>query len=81
MIYSLADKEDIKLVSSQSDLQFSEQEIKNTIRSLKNKNSSGFDQVSNKMIKLLPAHYHVLLTHAYNELFRAAHWGKEWKMA
>ncbi|CAF4742888.1 unnamed protein product [Rotaria sp. Silwood1] len=80
-LYSLADKEDIKLVSSQSDLQFSEQEIKNTIRSLKNKNSSGFDQVSNKMIKLLPAHYHVLLTHAYNELFRAAHWGKEWKMA
>jgi hypothetical protein len=80
-LYSLADKDDIKLLSSQSDLQFTEQELKTTIRSLKNKNSSSFDQVSNKMIKFIPAHYHIMLTHAYNELFQAAHWGKEWKMA
>ncbi|CAF1249995.1 unnamed protein product [Rotaria sordida] len=80
-LYSLADKDDIKLISSQSDLQFDEQDITNTIRSLKNKNSFGFDQVSNKMVKLLPTHHHLLLAHAYNDLFRAAHWGKEWKTA
>ncbi|CAF3851520.1 unnamed protein product [Rotaria sordida] len=80
-LYSLADKDDIKLISSQSDLQFDEQDITNTIRLLKNKNSFGFDQVSNKMVKLLPTHYHLLLAHAYNDLFRAAHWGKEWKTA
>ncbi|CAF3216601.1 unnamed protein product [Rotaria sp. Silwood2] len=56
--YSLADEEDIKLISSYSDLQFTEQDIKDTIRSLKGKSCSGFDQMSNKMIKLLPAHFH-----------------------
>lgn len=40
-LFSLAEKDDIELISSQSDLQFNEQDIKNTIRSLKNKNSSG----------------------------------------
>ncbi|CAF2796317.1 unnamed protein product [Rotaria sp. Silwood2] len=80
-LYSLADEEDIKSISSYSDLQFTEQDIKNTIRSLKCKTSSSFDQVSNKMIKLLCAHFHDMLTRAYNELFQAAHWGKEWKMA
>ncbi|CAF2965954.1 unnamed protein product [Rotaria sp. Silwood2] len=33
------------------------------------------------MIKLPSIHYNALLTHAYNELFRAAHWSKEWKAA
>ncbi|CAF3137196.1 unnamed protein product, partial [Rotaria sp. Silwood2] len=80
-LFSSADTNDIELVLTQSDLKFNEQDIKNTIRSLKNKSSSGFDQVSNKMIKLLPTHYHGMLTHAYNVLFRYAHWGKEWKMA
>ncbi|CAF4534831.1 unnamed protein product, partial [Rotaria sp. Silwood2] len=80
-LYNTADKNDIRLISKQSDLQFNEQDIKNTIRSLKNKNSSGFDQMSNKMIKELPAHFHVMLTHAYNDLFRSAHWGSEWKVA
>jgi hypothetical protein len=80
-LFSLADSNDIELISSQSDLQFKDQDIKNTIRSLKNRNSSGFDQVSNKMVKLLPAHYHELLTRAYNVLFCNAFWGNEWKRA
>ncbi|CAF1090325.1 unnamed protein product, partial [Rotaria magnacalcarata] len=80
-LYSTADKDYIKLISNRSDLRFSEQEITNTICSLKSKNSSGFDQVSNKMIKEIPEQFHVILTHAYNQLFSAAHWGNEWKLA
>ncbi|CAF0858251.1 unnamed protein product [Adineta steineri] len=56
-LYSTADTDDIELVSHHSDLQFNIQDLKKTIGSLKNKNSSGFDHVSNKMIKLLPTHY------------------------
>ncbi len=80
-LFSSADLDDIQLVSSHSDLQFKEQDIKNAVQSLKNKNSSGFDQVSNKMVKLLPTHYHALLTSAYNVLFGNAFWGREWKQA
>ncbi|CAF1927041.1 unnamed protein product [Rotaria magnacalcarata] len=80
-LFSLADIDDIELTSSQSDLKFSVQDIKGAIRSLRSKKSSGFDQVSNVMIKLLPEHYHALLTQAYNDLFRNAQWGKEWKTA
>ncbi|CAF4343507.1 unnamed protein product, partial [Rotaria magnacalcarata] len=80
-LFSLADIDDIELTSSQSDLKFSVQDIKGAIRSLRSKKSSGFDQVSNVMIKLLPEHYHTLLTQAYNDLFRNAQWGKEWKTA
>ncbi|CAF3409235.1 unnamed protein product [Rotaria socialis] len=72
-LYSTGDKDDIKLISNRSDLRFSEQDITDTIRSLKSKNSSGFDQVSNKMIKEIPEQFHVILTHAYNQLFSAAH--------
>ncbi|CAF1492317.1 unnamed protein product [Rotaria magnacalcarata] len=64
-----------------SDLKFSVQDIKDAIRSLRSKKSSGFDQVSNTMIRLLPEHYHALLTQAYNDLFRNAQWGSEWKTA
>ncbi|CAF4485054.1 unnamed protein product [Rotaria socialis] len=80
-LYSTADKDDIKLISNRSDLRFSEQDITNTIRSLKSKNSSGFDQVSSKMIKEIPEHFQVILPHAYNQLFSAAYWGSEWKLA
>ncbi|CAF2070985.1 unnamed protein product [Rotaria magnacalcarata] len=80
-LYSAADQDDIRLISKQSDLRFNEQDIKNVIQSLKNKNSSGFDQVSNKMIKGLPTHFHAMLTQAYNELFSSAYWGSEWKIA
>ncbi|CAF4801270.1 unnamed protein product, partial [Rotaria magnacalcarata] len=80
-LYSEAEEDDIQLKFNQSDLQFTEQDIRNTIRSLKNKNSSGLDQVSNKMIKLLPVQYHSVLAKAYNNLFRTAFWGKEWKTA
>ncbi|CAF4333601.1 unnamed protein product, partial [Rotaria magnacalcarata] len=72
---SLADIDDIEFTSSQSDLKFSVQDIKDAIRSLRSKKSSGFDQVSNTMIRLLPEHYHALLTQAYNDLFRNAQWG------
>ncbi|CAF2054120.1 unnamed protein product [Rotaria magnacalcarata] len=78
---SLADIDDIEFTSSQSDLKFSVQDIKDAIRSLRSKKSSGFDQVSNTMIRLLPEHYHALLTQAYNDLFRNAQWGSEWKTA
>lgn len=76
-----ADEEDVKLTSSYSDLQFTKQEIKSTIQSLKCKNSTGFDQVSNRMIKLLPVQFHDTLAQAYNVLFQSAYWGKEWKIA
>ncbi|CAF1534814.1 unnamed protein product [Rotaria magnacalcarata] len=49
--------------------------------SSQSKKSSDFDQVSNTMIRLLPEHYHAPLTQAYNDLFRNAQWGSEWKTA
>ena len=68
-------------ITDQNDLQYKEEDIKSAIRSLKNKNSSSFDQVSNKMVKLLPPNYYSLLTRAYNVLFSHAFWGVEWKIA
>ncbi|CAF4600977.1 unnamed protein product [Rotaria magnacalcarata] len=72
---------DLEKEAVDSDLKFSVQDIKDAIRSLRSKKSSGFDQVSNTMIRLLPEHYHALLTQAYNDLFRNAQWGSEWKTA
>ena len=80
-MYATAEKDDVNLVCSQSDLQFNVKDIEQTIRSLKNKNSSAFDQVSNKMIKLLPTSYYTTLTYVYNVLFREVFWGDEWKLA
>ena len=70
-----------ELVSSQSDLRFNEAEVRNVLRALKMKHSSGFDKVSNRMIKLLPSHFHKVLTQAYNKLFESAHWSEQWKSA
>ena len=75
------DSNDSESTTSQTDHQFKEADIKNTIRSLRNKNSSSFDQVSNKRVKLLPSNYYSLLTRAYNVLFSHAFWGEEWKIA
>ena len=72
-----ADVDDIELVIFQSDLQFSEQKVTESIRALKLKNSTGLEHISNKMVRLLPTHYHKTLTEAYNKLFEVAHWGKE----
>ena len=80
-MYNTADVEDIRLAANEFDLQFTEQDIKATIGSLKRKGSSGFDQISNEMVKHLPSHFHGLLTRAYNGLFHGAHWGKSWKTA
>ncbi|CAF1617935.1 unnamed protein product [Rotaria magnacalcarata] len=80
-LYSTADKDDIKLLSNRSDLRFSEADMTNTFRSLKSENSSEFDQVSKKMIKEIPEHFHVILPHAYSQLFSAINWDNEWKLA
>ena len=80
-LFSEADSDDVELISTQSDLHFNVKEVGLGIQSMKMKNSSGFDKVSNTMIRLLPVRFHELLTQAYNDLFSAAHWGKEWKSA
>ena len=80
-LFSSANLEDIQLVTSHADLLFNKQDIKCTIRSMKNKNSSGLDRVSNRMVKLLPSQYHELLASAYSVLFRSAFWESEWKRA
>lgn len=71
----------LETMSKETDLQFELKEVEKTIQALKNKKSTGFDRVSNQMVKLLPAHYHGLLTKAYNKLFQNVHWGNEWKSA
>lgn len=76
-----ASDDEIMLLTSKSDLHYEVKEVGEAIRRLKPKNSSSFDKVSNSMIKLLPATYHKTLTLAYNNLFLAGHWGKEWKAA
>ena len=55
--------------------------MQTVIRRLKNKNSAGFDLVSNKMIKALPSSFASTLVEGYNRLFSAAHWCQEWKQA
>ncbi|CAF1941723.1 unnamed protein product [Rotaria magnacalcarata] len=33
------------------------------------------------MIKEIPEHFHVILPHAYSQLFSAVNWDNEWKLA
>ena len=48
---------------------------------MKSKNSAGYDNVSNKMIKVLPSEYIKLLVDSYNDLFTEAYWGERWKIS
>ncbi|CAF4192873.1 unnamed protein product [Rotaria socialis] len=83
-LWELLDKanpEDIQLVNQCSDLKFISEEVWQVIKSLKGKNSSGFDLISNKMIKNLPHNYSNILTKQYNALFSLSYWDKNWKQA
>ena len=80
-VYDNASQEDIALLCSSSDLRFSVSEMQTVIRRLKNKKSTGFDLVSNKMIKALPSSFASTLVEGYNRLFSAAHWCQAWKQA
>ena len=80
-LLTLADLNDIGCAMSQSDFNVNKHDVKICIRSLKNKSSASFDNVSNKMIKLMPDGLHQLLALAYNRLFQFAFWGDEWKRA
>ncbi|CAF3346556.1 unnamed protein product [Rotaria socialis] len=83
-LWELLDKanpEDIQLVNQCSDLKFTSEEVWQVIKSLKGKNSSGFDLISNKMIKNLPHNYLNILTKQYNALFSLSYWDKNWKQA
>ena len=72
---------DLGCAMSQSDFNVNKHDVKISIRSLKNKSSASFDNVSNKMIKLMPEGLHELLALSYNRLFQLAFWGDEWKRA
>jgi hypothetical protein len=65
----------------QSDLVFTTKEVWQVLKSLKTKNSSGFDNISNKMIRNLPEIYVQILTEQYNALFATSHWDKHWKQS
>lgn len=78
---SNSSQDDIELVCSNSDLKFSTLDLKAIIKNMKNSNSSCFDGISNKMVKLLPESYHVPLITAYNTLFSTAQWDHKWKSA
>ncbi|CAF2120575.1 unnamed protein product [Rotaria magnacalcarata] len=83
-LWELLDKanpEDIQLVNQCSDLKLTSEEVWQAIKSLKGKNSSGFDLISNKMIKNLPHNYSNILTKQYNALFSLSYWDKNWKQA
>ncbi|CAM4904962.1 unnamed protein product [Rotaria socialis] len=72
---------DIELACENSDLKFTAQDLKLIIRKVNTKNSSGFDKVSNKMVKLLLECYLTIRILAYNDMFKSAHWNKNWKQA
>jgi hypothetical protein len=65
----------------QSDLKFDTADIKKVIAVMKTKNSTGFDLVSNRMVKTLPQNYMKLLADSFNKLFEKAYWGESWKQA
>jgi len=56
-------------------------ELKNVIRTLKSKKSTGFDAVSNFMIKRLPPLYLEGLSKCFNEWMSRSLFLKEWKLA
>ena len=78
---SQAEPDDIRLACYESDLKYTPKEIWNVITAMKSKNSSGYDRISNKMIKQLPQECaHILALH-YNALFETVYWSKNWKQA
>ena len=72
-LFSEADSDDVELISTQSDLHFNAKGVALAIQSMKMKNPSRFDKVSNRMIRFLPVKFHEILTQAYNNLFAADH--------
>ncbi|CAM4809500.1 unnamed protein product [Rotaria magnacalcarata] len=80
-VLSKADHVDIQQACQNSDLKFSLEDIRGVIRGMNSKISSGFDRISNKMIKRLPEIYAHILAPQYNALFSSACWSKNWKQA
>jgi endonuclease/exonuclease/phosphatase (EEP) superfamily protein YafD len=78
---SQANPDDIQLACHESDLKFTPKEVWDVITAMKSKNSSGFDRISNKMIKQLPQDYAHILAFQYNALFATVHWSVSWKRA
>ena len=64
---------DVQPMYHQSDFVFTTREVLQVLKSLKPKNSSGFDNISNKIIKNLPEIYVQILTKQYNALFALLH--------
>lgn len=56
-------------------------EIRQVIRALKPKKSTGFDQISNFMIKKLPPSYVDCLVNCFNQWLNDCKYLKEWKLA
>jgi len=56
-------------------------EISSTIKSLKINKSPGHDQISNKILKNLPAKTIIQLTHIYNATLRLSYFPLTWKSA
>ena len=56
-------------------------EMQKLIKKLKNKKSSGYDDVSNYMIKLLPPAYVQCLTKCFNIWLQRCHYPEFWKLA
>ena len=72
---------DVQPIYQQVDLVFTTKEVSQVLKSLKPKDSSGFDNISNKTIKTLPEMYVQILTKKYNALFAMLHWDKFWKQS
>ena len=56
-------------------------EITKYIKRLKPKKSSGFDQISNYMIKLLPPSYITCLANCFNVWLKEGRYQEQWKLA
>jgi hypothetical protein len=56
-------------------------EIQKLIKKLKNKKSSGYDDVSNYMIKMLPPAYVQCLTKCFNIWLQRCQYPEFWKLA
>ncbi|CAF1996937.1 unnamed protein product [Rotaria magnacalcarata] len=72
--FSKTDHIDTQQACQNSDLKFSPEDIRDVIRGMNSKSSSGFDRISNKMINRLPAVYTHILAPQYNALFSSAYW-------
>ena len=88
-----ADPQDVKIDSEYNEIlsmlartdakleKTSAEEIRRLIRTLKPKKSTGFDQISNFMIKRLPPSYIECLANCFNHWLNECKYPDEWKLA